>query len=163
MPNTLNERGFTLVELMIIVALLAIVATIAVPNFTQFIRNNQVQAKADELTALVQYARSQAVAARKTYELDLERWEVKAAGDSSYERKVEFNTGQASTNHNLGAGKVVSFTGHGMANPAAKISVCRAGDKDTGYLIDISASGMVKRYSRGYKDDSNKMSSCTSF
>ena len=40
MPNTLNERGFTLVELMITVALLAIVATIAVPNFTQFIRNN---------------------------------------------------------------------------------------------------------------------------
>ena len=69
MSRLKDMRGFTLVELMITIALLAIVATIAVPNFVQFIRNNQVQAKADELKTFLQYARGQAVATRKKYEI----------------------------------------------------------------------------------------------
>ena len=60
MSRLKGMRGFTLVELMITIALLGVVATIAVPNFVQFIRNNQVQAKADELKTFLQYARGQA-------------------------------------------------------------------------------------------------------
>ena len=41
MSGPVTSRGFTLIELMIVLALLAIVAFIAVPNFTDFIERNQ--------------------------------------------------------------------------------------------------------------------------
>ncbi|MHB9797796.1 GspH/FimT family pseudopilin [Pseudomonas sp. MT3] len=53
--------GFTLIELMIVVTLLAVFATIALPSFTSTIENNRVQSASEELFSLLQYARSEAV------------------------------------------------------------------------------------------------------
>lgn len=156
-----STRGFTLVELMITLALLAIVATIAVPNFVQFIRNNQVQAKADELKTFLQYARGQAVTTRKTYEVDTTTtaWELKPQG-GAVERKLEFNTAQAKPLTNPSS-LTLTFTPNGMTTSSAKITVCRDTDFANGYLLEVQASGVVKMYARGYKDDSAKLTTCT--
>ena len=96
MLKTSNNHGFTLVELMITIALLAIVATIAVPNFVQFIRNNQVQAKADELGSFLQYARAQAVSKREPYTVNLTTWKIYPASKTTeIERELDINTAQA--------------------------------------------------------------------
>ena len=156
-----STRGFTLVELMITLALLAIVATIAVPNFVQFIRNNQVQAKADELKTSLQYARGQAVTARKTYEVDTTTtaWELKPQG-GAVERKLEFNAAQAKPLTNPSS-LTLTFTPNGMTTSSAKITVCRDTDFANGYLLEVQASGVVKMYARGHKDDSAKLTTCT--
>lgn len=162
MSRLKDMRGFTLVELMITIALLGIVATIAVPNFVQFIRNNQVQAKADELKTFLQYARGQAVTTRKTYEVDTTTtaWELKPQGGGAVERKLEFNTAQAKPLTNPNNLKLI-FTANGMASPAAKVTVCRDTDFANGYLLEVKSSGVVKMYARGYKDDSAKLTTCT--
>lgn len=156
-----GTRGFTLVELMIVIALLAIVATIAVPNFVQFIRNNQVQAKADELKTFLQYARGQAVMTRKTYEVTTDTtWKVQPAGTTDVERKLEFNTAQAQPRTSP-EDLTLTFLPNGVASSAATITVCRDSDFANGYLLSISRSGVIKMYARGYKDDTTKLDSCT--
>ncbi len=54
-------EGFTLIELMITVAIVAIVVGFAVPSFMQMIANNRTSSYANELVASLSFARSEAV------------------------------------------------------------------------------------------------------
>ena len=54
-------RGFTLIELMVVVALAAIVLSLAAPSFTGFLAKKRVEGVMTELATDLQYARSEAV------------------------------------------------------------------------------------------------------
>ncbi|WP_165782394.1 GspH/FimT family pseudopilin [Solilutibacter silvestris] len=56
-----RERGFTLIELMVTVAVLAIVAAIAAPSFTQLILRSRLTSTANEVVAALQLARMEAI------------------------------------------------------------------------------------------------------
>ncbi len=56
-----SQKGFTLIELMISLGILAILATMAVPSFQRVIENNRVTSQANSLLSAVQTARSEAV------------------------------------------------------------------------------------------------------
>jgi len=55
------SQGFTLIELMVVLAVMGIFAAIAVPSFSKLIHKNSVSAAANELFGLLQYARGEAV------------------------------------------------------------------------------------------------------
>ncbi|MEE9327865.1 MAG: GspH/FimT family pseudopilin [Cocleimonas sp.] len=54
-------KGFTLLELMITVVIAGILASMAVPSFSQAIQNNRMSTQINELLATLNYARSEAI------------------------------------------------------------------------------------------------------
>ena len=61
MQDCRRQTGFTLVELMVTVAVLGIIAAIAMPRMTAFANLNRLNGAAGELTAAMQLGRSEAI------------------------------------------------------------------------------------------------------
>lgn len=59
--RVVRNRGFTLIELMVTVAVLAILLTIALPSFRGVMQSNRVATSTNELIAVLSLARSEAI------------------------------------------------------------------------------------------------------
>ena len=55
------SAGFTLMELLMAIAVLAILTTLAVPAFNQFVQSNRLAGQTNEMVAALQFARSEAL------------------------------------------------------------------------------------------------------
>lgn len=130
--------------------MLGSISAIAVPNFTQFIRNNQVQAKTEELHAFLQYARSQAVASRRTYKVDLRNWQVINAEDK-VERRLENTNSDLNLVLAPDSPNTIDFDGRGMVKDAksATINVFHSKAPNDGFVIEVRASCAVRKNKAG--------------
>lgn len=61
--------GFTLIELMVVIVVLAVAALVAVPSFQSVIKNNQLQEARDRLRSAIQYAKAEAISGNETVSL----------------------------------------------------------------------------------------------
>lgn len=61
-----KAKGFSLIELMVTVAVIAIALTIAVPSFSNSVRSSQLGSASNQLIAALQQARSEAIKRRTT-------------------------------------------------------------------------------------------------
>lgn len=121
-------RGFTLVELMIVLLLLAVVATIGVPSFAQLMRSNQLTSHANGVLSALQLARSEAAARGVP---------VAVCGS---------NNGSSCTNNGWGSGWIVfrNPAGNGtLANPQDIIRTGSGADTlaGTGNFVLFTAAG----------------------
>ncbi|MCS4533445.1 pilus assembly FimT family protein [Neisseria montereyensis] len=57
----LKNQGFTLTELLIVIAIVAIMATIALPNMSDWIASRRTASRAEHIVNLLRFARSEAV------------------------------------------------------------------------------------------------------
>ena len=75
-----KANGFTLIEAMVVVALVAILAALAIPSFSTMIANQRVGSAAQELQILLQFARADAVykRAETVVVANGQKWEAKS-------------------------------------------------------------------------------------
>lgn len=66
MSHHFRLAAFSLVELLVVLAILAIAASVAAPGFSQLMRQQEVRAAADELYSLLSFARAEAVTRGRT-------------------------------------------------------------------------------------------------
>lgn len=64
-----SSRGYTLIELVVVILVLAILAGIAVPNLRDFMRRSAVTAESNAVLADLQYARNDAITRRVVTEM----------------------------------------------------------------------------------------------
>ncbi len=146
---------------MVVVVLLGIAASIAIPSFTQLINSNRSQSLTNELLALAQFARSTAVQQRRSISLckETDQWAVKTACSSGAEvlRSVELPA-NAQVNS---ATSAVTFRHNGTASAAASITVCYDSKASNGYTITIRNTGSARSWSRGKTDGNGTALSCS--
>ncbi|MFD1217984.1 GspH/FimT family pseudopilin [Microbulbifer celer] len=61
MDKTTRQNGFTLVELMVVIAVLGIILAIGVPSFRAMIQDYRIVTTTDEISSVLQFARAEAV------------------------------------------------------------------------------------------------------
>ncbi|MBA4242935.1 GspH/FimT family pseudopilin [Pseudomonas sp. KHPS1] len=153
-------RGFSLIELMIVLALLAIAVGIAIPSFARLVANNQIEAQAQTLNSLLQFARSQAVVRRTSIRLrnDNNDWIVENASDNTALRQESFNPQHASITSSL-APIALTFTPNGTAE-TANFVVCRDSNAAFAYRIEVQPSGSTRLLPRGKNNQGNDLGDC---
>lgn len=157
-----TQRGFTLIELMIIIALVGIVAAIAIPNFTQFINKSRTQSLNNEMLALVQYARTTAVEQKTFMRVCKEsgRWTVKKTCTDAAEVQRRLDVPPGSTvNPAVTSVTEILFRYNGTSTDTTLLT-CQGTDYANGYTIDIKASGSVRSWPRGMANSTTNMTAC---
>lgn len=162
MSRARNSRGFTLVELMIVLTLLSVLAFIAIPSFTSFTRSNQVQAKAEELKAFLVTARTEALNTRGPVEVKLEAdgWAMRN-GKGDLLRILETPVQPKVTA--LGSLTELTYTSNGTATLSggtARFAICHSLDTANGHMVSVLPSGVVRLHPKGRNDSNAVLSTC---
>jgi type IV fimbrial biogenesis protein FimT len=150
MTNRNARRGFTLIELLVAIAVLAILATVAVPSFQQIIENNRLATESNRLLSAMSFARSEAVRVGDDVSLTApaggfgDGWCVHlGASCTNATRLRRFDGGQVDYS---AANNTLTFNARGeMTNAAFQVSIepggCDSGAVDKRRTINVSLSG----------------------
>ena len=123
------KKGFTLVELMVTIAIIVIIALLAVPSFIDQVNKRQLERSYGELALTFSNARSQAVTIRQNVEVKLNSTDLITPTLFTWEpsnSKMSLQSGSASSVVFEPSGGVQNFDNNTMT-----FSVCHMNSKKT--------------------------------
>jgi type IV fimbrial biogenesis protein FimT len=157
-----HAHGFTLIELMVVVALVAVLGAIAVPNVRDLLLNQRLAASTSDFVAALSLARNEALKRAQTVTLSPSvgkdwsaGWDVKTSIGSASQTLRSFEPLRTGVTIDAGLssiGGTVNYDGNGFALGSAG---CLALKAETGRrsAIVISFSGRPKVCDPGKKGD----------
>lgn len=149
------NHGFTLIELMITIAVVAVMATLVVPSFRDLIAANRLTTETNDFIAAVNKARSEAIKRSRSVRLtavsDSSDWGdgwiiwVDNNDNDSYDTGEEVQSWEAvpaqiTFNSGNGVSEFI-FTPSGRANVDDTLTLCDDRTDETGREISISLVG----------------------
>lgn len=149
-------KGFTLIELMIAIAVMAIIAGIAIPRFNEQILNNRSVDLAEELVDAIGFARSQAVSRPARISICASNTGTTCEGlwSEGYIVFVDNVTSDTTTPADLGV--ILKFSQRARGNPEISVAF---GETPTS-LIRFTSTGTLARLSTDALKINTKMADC---
>jgi type IV fimbrial biogenesis protein FimT len=132
-----NNRGLTLVEMMVVIGVFGLLTAISAPSFFSYLRSNRLETSVNRLTADLQMARSTAIANGRVIQF--------LAAGNSY-RITDTTTGTVLVDRTLETGVAVAaddstrFFPWGMADAVTFNVGCPAGAR----TINVLPTGIVE-------------------
>ena len=80
LPNLMNERGFTLIELVVVMVIIATGALLLVPNIGAWLPNYRLKSAARDIVSTMRTAQVKAVSNNIQYRVNLNDVEIEAPG-----------------------------------------------------------------------------------
>lgn len=159
-----HQQGLTLIELLIAVALLAVLLTLAVPGMGRFMEQQRLTATTNQLVGHLQYARTEAIARNSRVAACPSSDGLRCTGDSRWEvgwivyldpdktgqpaqAEDVLRVMQAKPDHIIHSGgrHRVRFEGSGVAyGTNLTIRVCDRGHRNAARAVIVSNPGRVR-------------------
>lgn len=146
-----KHAGFTLIELMMALAIAAIILTQAVPSFTRMIKNNRMTTQVNQFVVALNLARSEAV--KRGVNIDVIATNAVAGNEWGAGWRVEISGGavlrtfpalhEASTLDSTNDLLTIQYQPSGRANTTDTLQLCDDRRGETGRQVSISTTGRV--------------------
>jgi type IV fimbrial biogenesis protein FimT len=140
------QAGFTLVEVMIAVAILAVIMAMAMPVFGDWLLNAQIRTASESLESGLQQARNEAVRRNTAVEFHLtdsaSGWEIRLAGGATLATRLSAEgTSKVVLTTFPAAATILTFDGMGRRYPSSQKNL---GGTDilTTICVDLSSSAL---------------------
>lgn len=149
----LRQRGFTIIEVMTVVAIVSVLAAVAIPNLTSMIRNAKLRGVASDLFGDMLTARSEAVKQNcnisvipTTTGTWTGGWKVVSAGsctNASYTLVV--HTGLDSDIQEVGTASTITYSSNGRVSAGTQIVVFYESTSGTqARCVSVDSSGVPR-------------------
>ncbi len=132
-----KEQGFTLIELMISIAMLAVLLGLAAPSYRTFVTSNRLTAQANELVADLSLARNEAASRSRNVQVCIAASSTSCAGSGSDWAAGWIVWVDNNNNSSLEAGEIIKYT----APLAGGVSMAATGPSSLSSLVYLPFGG----------------------
>ncbi|QKE64489.1 GspH/FimT family protein [Aquipseudomonas campi] len=164
-----KSSGFTLIEMMIVIAIVAVIASYGIPQFNSMMQNGRLSTQVNELQGLMQLARSEAATNRVVTRIcgstdqatcNTNNWEGGAIlfrdrdnnGSASTAELVRVMPAVTNGNTIRGVTGAISFLADGTLASAAMLRICDTRGAESSRQVRLNTAGQ-SRISKGNPGD----------